>query len=461
MAVTKILARKAKVDVGIRYILNGEKTQERVLTAGQRHAAARMMKTKQQFNKTDGVQYYHLLLSFKPGEVKPQQALEIAEEFAKEHLPEHEVVMAVHTDKEHIHAHMIVNSVNAVTGKKYHSNARSYYSQIRATADRLCREHGLSVIVAGEPEEPGRAVSYAEWLRQSRGQSTFRSMLEADLRAAIREANSLGHFYALMERMGYEIKHGNRLSFRLRGQERYLCPGRKNPLFTEEGILAAIHGNLEDVERGLRHARIYRPPYRPYRQYKQYTGFLRLYVHYLYILGKIEKREFPPKMTPKMRRDVMRFEQLRAEFKFIRDHDVNTPEKMLAYQKRTEERLAALLKQRIILNARKKKRKKLYAALSDAEALEPAVRPYQDGLTGLEREYARYQEAVKTLERSRIPRERLAEEQAQIYEDVSEINRQIRAERKNLAMCQSIRERLPTMERSIKRIEEREGVSRT
>ncbi len=33
MAVTKILARKGRLDVGISYVLNGDKTQERVLTA--------------------------------------------------------------------------------------------------------------------------------------------------------------------------------------------------------------------------------------------------------------------------------------------------------------------------------------------------------------------------------------------------------------------------------------------
>ena len=33
MAVTKILARKGRLDVGINYVLNGDKTQERVLTA--------------------------------------------------------------------------------------------------------------------------------------------------------------------------------------------------------------------------------------------------------------------------------------------------------------------------------------------------------------------------------------------------------------------------------------------
>ena len=83
-------------------------------------------------------------------------------EFAKEHLPGYETVIGVHVDKEHIHAHLVFNSVNADTGEKYHSNAQSYYQQIRATSDRLCREHGLSVIMEGESAQ---AVSYIEWLR--------------------------------------------------------------------------------------------------------------------------------------------------------------------------------------------------------------------------------------------------------------------------------------------------------
>ena len=33
MAITKILARKGRLDAGINYVLNGDKTQERVLTA--------------------------------------------------------------------------------------------------------------------------------------------------------------------------------------------------------------------------------------------------------------------------------------------------------------------------------------------------------------------------------------------------------------------------------------------
>ena len=129
-----------------------------------------------------------MIQSFKPGEVTPELALEIARKFVEEHLPGFETVISVHVDKEHIHAHLVFNSVNADTGEKYHSNAQSYYQQIRATSDRLCREHGLSIIMEGSS---GKAVSYIEWLRQSRGQPTFRSMLEMDLRTTIEDANDL------------------------------------------------------------------------------------------------------------------------------------------------------------------------------------------------------------------------------------------------------------------------------
>ena len=212
MAVTKILARRGGLAQAIAYVVNGDKTEEQVLTATQgcsiKSACAEMQDAKIRWNKTDGVQLYHIIQSFRPGEIEPELALEIAQEFVREHLPGYQAVIGIHTDREHIHAHIAFNSINQLTGEKYHSNARSYYQQIRAISDRLCREHGLSVIVQGAP---ARSVSYIEWLRQSKGQPTFRSMLEADLRDAIRDANDLGHFFLLMEHKGYEIHHGGRL----------------------------------------------------------------------------------------------------------------------------------------------------------------------------------------------------------------------------------------------------------
>ena len=414
-----------------------------------------MLDTKRAYGKEDGVMYYHIIQSFKPGEITPELALEIAKEFAQEHLAGYETVIGVHVDKEHIHAHLVFNSVNADTGEKYHSNAQSYYQQIRATSDRLCREHGLSVIMEGSS---GRAVSYIEWLRQSRGQPTFRSMLEADLRTAIEDANDLGHFFMLMEHMGYEISHGNRLGFRLRGQDRFMYPGRKNALFTEEGIRAAIQSGLEDIEAGRRPAVIYRPAYKPYKKYPKYTGIMALYVHYLYVLGKIGQQQYPPRMTPQLRQEVMKADRYREQFDFLRENGIATQGDAAALQTRTEETLADLMKQRTILNVRKKKRRKLYAALADVEALAPAKALYEDGLSGMETEFARYMEAVAVLEGCSIPRERLTAEKAEIYEQVAEVNRQIRAERKKLALCRDILDRLPQMEQNIQKIEAKDEV---
>ena len=455
MAVTKILARHARLDLAINYAVNPDKTDEEVLTAylncDKGHACHQMLATKEAKNNRDGVQYYHIIQSFKPGEITPELALEIAQAFAKEHLSDYEVVIGVHVDKEHIHAHMIFNSVNQVTGRKYHSNAKSYYQQIRTISDKLCREHGLSVIMEGKPS---KAVSYIEWLRQSKGQPTFRSMLEADLRDAIADANDLGHFFLLMEHKGYEIHHGNRLGFRLRGQERFMYPGRRDPLFTEDGIRAAIQGNLAEIEAGHRPAVIQRPKYRPYRKHPKYTGFLALYVHYLYLLDKIGQRQYPPRMTPHLRQEVMRFEQYQVQFVFLRENNIVTQADMDAVQSRTEGSLAKLMKQRTILNVRKKRRQHLYTALADAEALAPSKALYEEGLTGMEAEFEKYMEAVKQLEKCGISAERLTEEKAEIYEQLASLNREIRAERRKLKLCQEIRQQIPAMEQDIQNTDE-------
>ena len=450
MAVTKILARHARIDVAINYVLNGDKTEEQVLTAHVNCVAGRahqqMMKTKEDYGKKGGVACYHIVQSFRPGEVSPELALQIAKEFAAEHLDGYEAVIGVHVDREHIHAHTVFNSVRASDGSKYHSNTQSYYGQIRAISDRLCKEHGLSVIMKGESPQ---AISYIEWLRERSGQPTFRGMLTMDLKRAIEDANDYGHFLTLMEHMGYEVKHGNRLSFRLRGQAQWMVPGRRDPLFTEDGIRKAIQGNLEAIEAGLRPVLIARRPYAPYRKHPKYTGFMALYVHYLYLLGKIKKREYPPRMTPHLKAEIMKFEKYKAQFRFLHENNISGPEQLAVHRAVCEERLAALIKHRTILNARKKKRKPIYDALADAEALRPAMDLYAQGMTGMEDEAARYMEAVDMLEKAGASIKQLKAEKAAAYEAVAEVNRDIRAMRKQIALCDEIIQTAPAMQKQI------------
>lgn len=239
-----------------------------------------------------------------------------------------------------------------------------------------------------------------------------------------------------------------------------MIPGRKNALFTEDGIRATIQGNLAAIEVGRRPAVLPRPQYRPYQKHPKYTGFLALYVHYLYLLGKTGKRQYPPRMTPQLRQEVMRFEQYREQFSFLRDNNITTQADMATFTARTEEMLANLMKQRTVLNVRKKRHRALYTALADAEALAPARELYEAGLSGMEAEFARYMDAVAALEQCGVPREGLIQEKAELYERLAELNRQIRAERRKLALCRKIQNSLPQMEHEIQTIETREEVNR-
>ena len=450
MAVTKILSRKARMDVCINYVLNGGKTNEKIYTAyhlcGSADPFRDMMATKRRYGKTDGIQCFHIIQSFTPGEIKPEQALEIAKRFCEEHLPGYEAVIGTHVDKQHIHNHICLNSVSVLTGEKYHSTPKNYFQQIRSVSDRLCREYGLSVIMRGETS---KAVSYVEWLREHKGQPTYRGMLKADMDMAIEDANDLGHFFMLMEHMGYEIKHGKHLAFRLRGQENFIRPGREDARYTEDGIRAAIAGNLEAIEQGIKPVLVSRKPYTPFRVPGKLKGFLALYVHYLYLLGKIGKRQYPPRMTPHLKRELLKFERYKEQFQFLRVNGIETVEQLEAFKTGAEERLAALTKRQTILNVQKMKRKELFDALAAAEALLPAKELYASGVTGIEDEFARYMDAAGFLEKSGIPRERLVKEKAELYAAIADINREIRVEQKKIGLCDEIASNAPSIERDL------------
>ena len=463
MAVTKILARNGGLKQAIEYVLNGDKTQEQVLTAHLNcdpgFEYQQMIDTKRELGKLNGRQCYHIIQSFVPGEITPELALQIATEFAAEYLAGYQVVIGTHTDRHHIHSHILFNSVNDATGEKYHCSKSEYFQQIRAVSDRLCREHGLSVIMQGDGQ---KSTSYIEWLRQSKGQPTYRSTLEADLKTSIDDANSIGDFFRLMERKGYEIKHGNRLGFRLRGQAHFMYPERKNPQYSDEGIRATIEGNMDAIFMGKHLAVVHREPYKPYKKHPKYTGFLALYYHYLYILGKIEKRQYPPRVTGKMRQEIMRFEQLRAQFQFLNEHGISTEADMTAFVEKAEAQIKALTKQRTILNVQKKKCQHLFQALTDEEVLAPAKRLYDQGHSGMDAEAQQYMNAVTLLDSCGESREVLSQQQAELYTKLADLNRELRQVRKQIKMCEEIQAQAAAMQENIREIEtpERQRQSR-
>ena len=162
-----------------------------------------MVNTKLQYRKPGGRQYYHIMQSFHPDEpIAPETAHEIALRFAEENFSDYEVLVATHVDRHHVHSHFVVNSVNAETGLKFHSDNHEI-QRLRDASDRLCVEYGLSVVVPKSKKVKG--MSTAEYHVAEKGQS-WKLDLAMAIDEAMRYAVSKKHFIELMEMEGYEVK---------------------------------------------------------------------------------------------------------------------------------------------------------------------------------------------------------------------------------------------------------------
>ena len=147
-------------------------------------------------------------------------------------------VLITHIDKGHVHNHLIFCAVDMVNQRKYISNKQSY-AYIRHTSDRLCKEHGLSVVKPGQ----SKGKSYAEWDAQRKGTS-WKAKLKAAIDAAIPQAKDFDDFLRLIQAQGYEIKLGKFISFRAPGQERFTRCKTLGEAYTEEAIKERIKGRV-------------------------------------------------------------------------------------------------------------------------------------------------------------------------------------------------------------------------
>ena len=131
----------------------------------------------------------------------------------------YEFVLTTHIDKGHIHNHLIFNAVSFTDHKHYHSNKRSYH-EIRRASDRLCKEHGLSVIVPGRD----KGKSYIEHQAAQNGTS-YKAKLKAAIDRLIPVSSSLEDLLARLQREGYEIKRGKYIISFLRCRTGHGSPG--------------------------------------------------------------------------------------------------------------------------------------------------------------------------------------------------------------------------------------------
>ena len=167
---------------------------------------------------------YQIRQSFLPGEVTPEQAQEIGYELGMRWTKgKHAFLVCTHTDKAHIHTHVYYNPVSLDYTRKFRNFYHSSFA-LRRVSDRLCLEHGLSIIKNPKPRSKGKFQHYGTWTAGKEKPPTFQERLRLAIDAALAQGPAdFAAFLSLMEAAGYKVKHGRggALSFRAPGQERF------------------------------------------------------------------------------------------------------------------------------------------------------------------------------------------------------------------------------------------------
>ena len=340
------------LDAVLSYVGRGDKTDAQQFVTGINCtpdvARTEMMAVKRHFSKTDGIVAFHGYQSFAPGEVTPELAHEIGVQLANELWgAKYQVVVATHLDKEHhIHNHFALNSVSFVDSKKFHSDAK-FLHRLQETSDRLCREHGLSVI---ENPRRGGTRHHAEYAAQKKGQPTWRSLIQSDIDRAIAASMTEQQFFHTLKAMGYEYRIGQDISVRPPGKERFFRLERNlGADYSLPQIRRRLGKNPPQVKTTVLQVIPVRRHYKLQGKYprKKKSRLRRLYYYYCYRLGVFKKQ---PQSTAKMhfllREDLRNLDKYTQEIKLLHTHRIDTDVQLSAFQEEKQQTLDSLVQQR-------------------------------------------------------------------------------------------------------------------
>ena len=189
----------------------------------------------------DDVIAYHLRQSFVPGEITPEEANRIGCELASRFTHgQHAYVVATHEDRRHVHSHIIISAVNLDCDRKFR-NFWGSSKAIRRLSDTLCIQNGLSII-----EQPkGRGKSYNKWLGNE-AKTSQRDVLREALDAALaRQPKDFEELLTMLQRGGWEVKRGKRISLKGKRQERFKRLDSLGEDYSEAALRAIIAGEKE------------------------------------------------------------------------------------------------------------------------------------------------------------------------------------------------------------------------
>ena len=440
MAYDKIIVIHSRLDRCLDYVQNDGKTDlgnavdyicnpvkagfQTAINCTLDNAFLQMQATKQRWDKYGGILGYHIVHSYAPGEVTPEQAHEAGVEFAQRLLGDkYEAVVCTHTDRDHLHCHIVFNSVSFLDGRKYRSDFKSYFHDLRDTSNAVSREYGFSVI-----DSDGKGKHYSEWNAERSGKTTVRDLIRRDIDAALDGSLTYDMLLETLRRQGYTVKRSPKVkhtAIRPPGGQRFVRLDSLGEGYTELDLMQRLNEQRYEsapeppVFSAQKRYTIRKRP-RRYSPVK-HGSFRALYLYYLYLLSPRKKR--PQKVPFETRAEIRRVKQYRQQFFLLQKYRIDTkPElEMLSDALSNEMQILADRRKELYALRREQPSEQLDA---DIDSLTAQLRPLRRELRlcGKIAEYAprmlrQIQESASTPTENHVPvktKERAAKSQAKI-----------------------------------------------
>lgn len=447
MAISKIMHMKdcgksyhgMHLKRSIDYVTVPEKTQNGRLVGSVNcmvdSAFEQMRKTKIKFEKNNQRQGYHIVLSFKEGEVDPDTVFEITQKFVNEYVgSRYEAVFAVHDNTAHIHSHVIFNSVSFVDGKKYHYSKGDWEKEIQPITNRLCEEYGLSVLeLDGE-----RANSeYKEWSVQRDGRFVWGDMIKRDLDACILQAVTFDSFLSLLTEKGYEIKQGKYLAVKPPGMSRFKRCKSLGDEYSEECIRERIvEENLQTYQKEHQSKpKLVKCYVKRYKRAKM-SGIQKKYYARLFRIGKLKKRTYS--QAWKYRDDIKKMHRLQQQYLFLARHEISSLPELVAVVDNLNQKKTECYTDKSKVYKANAKCKTLFDTTNEMKELECAEIAYQNGDNYFDAEHSKWIELESRLKAEGYTFTEVVKLQEHYRKQIADVNAKIAAIKKEWSLGDSV-----------------------
>ena len=306
-----------------------------------------MLAVQERYGKTGRNVAYHAYQSFKTGEITPELCHRLGVELARRMWgSEYQVLVATHLNTGTLHNHLVINSVNMWTGKKFNCNEGAYW-RFRGLSDELCAEHGLTVIKNPKGKTP-RSIYFAE----KNGEPTTFNLMREAVDFGIEHSYSIPSFERVMKSQGYIVNTNPRRKYwtiRSVNSEKSVRMYRLGDEYTNEAIHRRIKVHYQEY--GYKHfdeyhhsrvkMRVFQPKKVKYRgsfkTLKCFGGLYAKYLHYMYLLGKLPKWNQRRPLSHEMREAWRHLDRFSRQVTLVAHKNLNTLDDVQSFISKTDQ----------------------------------------------------------------------------------------------------------------------------